>query len=750
MISGVASRLWWIPLTVAGLLKDRGSRARWLCVPGLVGLTAIVSSTGKLTVRRPRPSAQRDVPPVGRLGLASSFPSTHAACAFAIASWMSRSRSRNWPLLLAAGVGYARVLKRAHYLSDVLAGSVVGYAVGWCADRAWATLKAAVKGSATGMMRSRRAPVISYEPAVHSRLVNMSRARVVVVAVVAMSVVLGGGVLRAWANTPVSPPETLYAQVRQICPAPKPGDAACFALALVPAPANAMGAKPYLAGGGALSRGPAGGLTPADLATAYGFLPSIGGAGQTVAIVDVYNDPDIEKNLATFDSQYGLVPCTKANGCFEKVSQTGSTTSLPPKDKVGWSLEMSLDVETVHSVCESCKILVVEAESETLANLAAAVNEAVALGANEVSNSYGALESQMGGSEQAAYNHPGVVIAAAAGDAGYLNWDFVAAFLKAPGMPNAPASLPTVVAVGGTSLKLKANAARSTETVWNDSGRPSRKEFKRFSGTGGGCSILFTAPAWQQSTPGWASTACGTNRLANDIAAVADPYTGFDIYDSYVYEKEFTPGWLTVGGTSLSSPLITALYGLSGGSHGESYPAASLYTHLGETPALYDVTNGGNGLCDGEEPGPCGEPAINEELGDVDCEGATACDAAAGFDGPSGVGTPNGLGAFNGPSQTIPTVVTEAASSVTAASAVLNATVNPDGETVSACTFEYGPTISYGQSAPCATLPGSGKGPVAVSTTITGLAPRHYYHFRITATNPYGTSTGKGKTLKTS
>jgi len=749
IITGTVSRLWWIPLTVTGLLGDRGARIRWLFVPGVVGVTAALSTTGKLVVRRPRPHTQHGSPQAGRTGMASSFPSTHTACAFAIASWVSRSRPRDLPYLLAAGVGYARVHSRAHHLSDVVAGSVVGYAVSWCADRAWRILGGAARGCVAGARRARAADRTPREPVAHGRMVNVRGARVAVAAMGATILVLGCGAVRAWASAQAIEPGTLYAKVHQVCPAPKPDDASCLVLALVPAPANAAGARPYIAGGGALSRGPAGGLTPSDLASAYGFLPSIGGVGQTVAVVDVYDDPDIEGDLGTFDREYGLPACTESNGCFEKVSQTGSTTSLPPADADGWSVEESLDVETVHSVCESCKILLVEANSESLPDLATAANEAVTLGATEVSNSYGTLETEMGESEQAAYDHPGVVVAAASGDLGYLNWDYVAAFLKAPVRPDAPASLPTVVSVGGTSLQLKANGARKSESVWNDSGRPTHKEFKRFSATGGGCSTLFAAPAWQQGAPGWESTGCGTKRLANDIAAVADPYTGFDVYDSYVYEPEFTPGWVTLGGTSLSSPLIAALYGLAGGSHGVSYPAASLYPHLGESSALYDVTRGGNGYCDGEEPRPCGEPAINEEFGDVDCEGTTACDAAASFDGPSGVGTPNGLAAFDGPLQIKPTAVTQAASSRTASSAVLNATVDPNGAVVSGCTFEYGSTSSYGHSAPCSTLPGSGTNPVAVSATITGLTAKSTYHFRITATNPYGTGAGKGKSLKT-
>ncbi len=580
----------------------------------------------------------------------------------------------------------------------------------------------------------------------------MRRARaagLALTAVVATSALLLDNASAAPASPPAPRAGTRYAKVRQVCPTPTPGSATCLALALVPAPASASGVSPYQVGAGALAAGPAGGLTPADLASAYNYSPAAGGTEQTVAIVDAYNDPRVEGDLGSFDSQYGLAACTTSNGCFTKVGQSGSTTSLPPADKVGWSVEMSLDVETVHSVCPNCKILLVEASSESLADLAASVDEAVSLGATEVSNSYGALETEMGASEQAAYNHPGVVIAAAAGDSGYLNWDYVANALEAPGVPDAPASLPSVVAVGGTSLKLKASGARASESVWNDSGRPSREEFKQFSATGGGCSVLFTAPTWQQSAPGWASAACGTKRLDNDVSAVADPYTGFDIYDSYVYEPKFKPGWLTVGGTSLSSPLVAALYGLAGGGHGVGYPAATLYTRLGQASSLYDVSKGGDGYCDGEAPGPCGEPTINELLGDVDCEGTTSCDAVAGFDGPSGVGAPNGLSAFGGASQSKPTVVTDAATSITAASAALNATVNPNGGAVSACTFEYGPTTSYGQSVSCSSLPGSGTSPVAVSATITGLSAKSAYHFRITATNASGTSAGKGKKLKT-
>jgi hypothetical protein len=556
------------------------------------------------------------------------------------------------------------------------------------------------------------------------------------------------GVSDAATGPLAAPGATRYANVRRVCPEPRPGGASCFVLELIASAPGASGARAYELGAGSSSKGPAGGLTPSDLASAYRFVPT-GGGGQTVGIVDAFNDPKIEEDLASFDGHYGLPACTDANGCLERVNQQGAVSPLPAADKVGWSVETSLDVETVHSVCPSCKILLVEASSESLADLAASTNEAVSLGANEVSNSYGAPESEWSAKQQAAYNHPGTVIVASSGDSGYLDWDDLAEYLFTPEMVNAPASLPQVVAVGGTSLKLKATGARKSESVWNDSGPPSGNNFKQFSAGGGGCSAISTAPSWQQSAPGWSSSQCGTDRLDNDISAVADPYTGFDIYDTYMYAKGFEAGWLTVGGTSLSAPLISGLYALSGGSQGVSYPAATLYAHLGQESALYDVTVGGNGYCDGEAPGPCGEPGVNEELGDVDCEGTTACDAAAGYDGPSGVGAPNGLSAFGGPTQLKPTVATEAASSIETTSAVLNASVDPNGETVSGCTFEYGPTIAYGQSVPCSSLPGSGTSPVAVSATVTGLEAKTAYRFRISATSPAGTSAGKGKRLKT-
>ncbi len=452
-----------------------------------------------------------------------------------------------------------------------------------------------------------------------------------------------------------------YAQLQPVCHAPAPGTAGCTAVIRVPVAAPTAdealpkGVHPFVSGAGAYEKGPAHGLTPGDLASAYSFDPS-GGAGQTVAVIDAYDDPDIEKDLASFDNEYALGECTTADHCFRKVNQEGLEAPLPPQDTTGWSLEISLDVEVTRAVCHGCNILLVEAENETDRALAKAVDEAAALGATEISNSYGGPETD-DPSVNAAYDHPGIVVTAAGGDDGWDEWlnrfsELLEFGSELPAKPSAPASLPSVVSVGGTTLSLNENGTRASETVWNDG----------YGVSGGGCSTLSAAPAWQLATAGYIAAGCAGRRLANDVAADGDPLSGFDIADTYncgteteeceqIHKlSEHYHGWLTVGGTSLGTPLVAALYALAGGPRGMDYPALSLYAHLSDASALHDITAGGNGICDGESQEVCGHP--NEEIFndepyfEADCEGTTACDAGPGYDGPSGVGTPDGLEAF--------------------------------------------------------------------------------------------------------
>ncbi|WP_051940923.1 S53 family peptidase [Phaeacidiphilus oryzae] len=294
------------------------------------------------------------------------------------------------------------------------------------------------------------------------------------------------------------------------------------------------------------------GLAPADLRGAY-KLPAGGGAGQTVAIVDAYNDPKAESDMATYRSQYGLAACSKASGCFKQVSQTGSTTALPKND-TGWAGEISLDLDMVSAIAPKAHVVLVEAKSANMSDLGAAVDQAVKMGAKYVSNSYGGGESSSDASYDSAYfDHPGVAITASAGDSGYG--------------AQYPAGSKYVTAVGGTSLKKASNARGWTESAW--------------SGTGSGCSADDAKPSWQKDT------GCAKRSIA-DVSAVADPATGVAVYQTYG-----ASGWSVYGGTSASSPIIAGVYALAG-SPGSAVPAADPYAH---PSALFDVASGSNGSC---------------------------------------------------------------------------------------------------------------------------------------------------------
>jgi subtilase family serine protease len=296
------------------------------------------------------------------------------------------------------------------------------------------------------------------------------------------------------------------------------------------------------------------GLGPAVLQAAYALPSSSAGGSQTVAIVDGYDDPAAERDLAVYRTHYGLPPCTTANGCFRKVDQSGGR-SYPDPDG-GWGQEISLDLDMVSAVCPRCHVLLVEATTTSMANLGVAEDTAVRLGADAVSNSFGGPDAS-DRSYGRYFHHPGVAITASAGDNGYA--------------VSYPASSKWVTAVGGTTLKAASNSRGFTETAW--------------SGTGSGCSTQ-NAAAWQDLS----TTQC-PGRAVTDVAAVADPATGVSVYDSVSYEG--TSGWLTFGGTSASSPIVAGVYALAGNTASVD-SGAYLWAHH---DGLHDVTRGSNGSC---------------------------------------------------------------------------------------------------------------------------------------------------------
>jgi subtilase family serine protease len=340
---------------------------------------------------------------------------------------------------------------------------------------------------------------------------------------------------------------------------------------------------------------PAGSYGPSEFHTGYN-LPTTpkGGAAQTIAIVDAFSNPNVIPDLAAFNAQYGLPAfpnCTSPTqtACLAVLNQNGLPSPLPPED-LGWGLEIALDVQVAHEICQTCRINLYEANDNEFASLEAAVNTAAAQGADAISNSYGSYGFDC---TEPGYNHPNIAVTVSSGDFGF-------------GIA-CPSNLATVVSVGGTTLNLNANDTYQSETVWV--------------GTGSGCSHVVAAQPWQSRTANWTAIGCGTFRGMTDVSADADPNTGAAVYDSRY------PGgpWFQVGGTSLSSPLIAAVYALAANAHTMAYPAIRPYkAQVGSRGGLHDVTSGSNGSC----------------TKTLQCHGGT------GYDLPTGVGTPNGINAF--------------------------------------------------------------------------------------------------------
>jgi hypothetical protein len=503
----------------------------------------------------------------------------------------------------------------------------------------------------------------------------------------------------------VSPLPASDYSVRPVCAPPAPGHASCLALELVaqtPAarahshPLGMTRSVPIRAGAAAeVCRPPIAaegcwGLRPQDLHSAYG-LPTRAPSQQTIALVDAYDDPTAEKDLKVYDNEFELPACTHANGCFTKINQQGERKPLPEANDEA-AVEISLDIEIAHATCQNCHIMLVEAESLEYKNLEAAENRAVLEGATEISNSWYGDEPL---TDSAAFDHPGIVITAAAGDYGYLNWGFSGE--AAPeeierGAVNYPASSPHVVAVGGTRLELDSPANTwERETVWNGYGA-----------TGSGCSARFAAPPWQLELPDWPIVGCGSSRAVADIAADADPYTGVAVYDSTPDAEGQVLYWRTVGGTSLASPLIAATFALAGGARGVEYPARTLYEGEARLPAsLHDVESGSDGECTKRvTPEGLSGCTVPEEA--ASCSGQAICVAGPGYDGPSGVGTPDGIGAFEPRTTQTVTFTSPAPSSATVegpvyavvASASSGLVVSLSSATPAVCSV-VGSTVSF-------------------------------------------------------
>lgn len=486
--------------------------------------------------------------------------------------------------------------------------------------------------------------------------------------------------------------------------------------------------------------------SPAQIRAAYGLptLPSslAGltaaqaaqlGAGQTIYIVDAYHDPNAFAELTAFNQRFGLPGCTNktlatgatlplaaptVNACdFYQVYSTTSAgmSATAPAYNSGWATEIALDVQWAHAIAPLARIVLIEAPDASVNSLAAAIQLANRMGPGAVSMSFGGSEGSYVTALDSYFKAAGMSYFAATGDNGAgVSW---------------PSISPYVVAVGGTSLTYSGTGARS-EIAW--------------SGTGGGLSAYATTPSYQTSTvPGM-----GTPRMRSvaDVAFNADPGTGqyVAVIQSGTACSSCQVGWVSAGGTSLSTPQWAGLATIANAMRVQSGkavlgdPHSLLYTQVASVAGTYaagfvDITQGSNGTC-------------------------TTCTAKTGYDTPTGLGTPNSsalLNTLTGVSTATPPVVTGATISGTTGKALTftASIVGANPYTLSLSGAPSGMTIS---SAGIVSWPapavGTYKVTVVAKDTKTGLIGQGVYNVVITAPVPptvsSGTATGVvGKAL---
>ena len=497
-----------------------------------------------------------------------------------------------------------------------------------------------------------------------------------------------------------------------VCGAVRAGEAHCDAALLarpgthtllrphVPSlPAGGFGVRTSLRGGtlagrrghsvGAAATSEPSPGSPQWIQQAYDFsaLSATRGSGDTVAVVDAYADPGAASDMATFRATYGLPACTQASGCLRIVNEQGAGAPLPGSSS-SWAVEETLDLQAVAAICPNCNILLVEANSASTTDLQVAMATAAALGANQISDSWSV---SAGGSPfstnlvRGALSTPAIF--AAAGDSGAItgtNAEY-------------PAALPTVTAVGGTTLSLTSaiSAPRGySESAWSNSGS--------------GCALNEPALPYQPSS------GCAGRAYA-DVSADADPNTGLNVYEAA------GGGWASAGGTSLATPMVAAFTALT------STAAQGPQWAYADAAKLNDPTGGANGSC------------------------GLLCGGALGYDGPTGAGSISGDVVAGAPGIAGPLFQVHGTGSdvvtTTSGSLGLSQGLYTNNE-VTSYAFQYGPTSSYGAQSASATL-AAGSGAVIAAATISGLSANSTYHYRLVAVNASGTVYGPDMTATT-
>jgi hypothetical protein len=374
------------------------------------------------------------------------------------------------------------------------------------------------------------------------------------------------------------------------------------------------------------------GFSPAELAHVFGLPDPATGANGMVTIVGIGSYPALEADLGTYRSQFGLPPCTTANGCLKVSDYHGGPPLAPDKDlasvEESYATETALDLDLASAACPGCRLSMVQIPMDVTRLLGAvllqqpgpladdfgtAVKYAAGLGSSAVSMSYGIPTGLQGGylgtgAPAVALHHPGMAVLAASGDRGYLG-----------GAQLWPQELPWVTSVGGTSLT-GANGT-FTQHAWGGLFTPTGEQQQRWVGAGSGCA-LDLGPA--QGQPAAVTANCNGHRAGSDVSAVADPLTGVAVYRSYA-PAGGRAGWLVAGGTSAAAPFVAGLYARGGRLSGVDGPNTLYRAPAG---SITDITAGSNA-----------------QQGCAPFK-AAVCTSAPGWDGPTGLGVPSGLGAF--------------------------------------------------------------------------------------------------------
>jgi outer membrane protein assembly factor BamB len=442
-----------------------------------------------------------------------------------------------------------------------------------------------------------------------------------------------------------------HANYHAVCPAPPARAAHCHALVVTDAHGNPDAALAPT------------GLSPATIKGVYNFpTASTAGSGQTIAIVDAYDDPTAESDLGVFSSQFGLPACTTANGCFTKVDQNGGT-SYPVVDG-HWALEISLDIQWAHAIAPGARILLVEAATNNFGDLLAAEDYAKAH-AQYVSNSWGSAEFSGETSFDFHFEGNGVSFFVSAGDLG-LPAEY-------------PSASRNVISVGGTTLHFDGGALGFTsETGWSLGG--------------GGCSAYESPSLAQINFAQYLQVGCNNARATPDVALDADPASGVSVYDTTPYDG--STGWFTVGGTSASTPMWAARSAVAGVVVNAAYVYGNAITYR-------DIVSGNNGasclmgydLCSGRgswvDPPTPTAPSISSFAPVSAPSGATVLIRGSGLAGATAVRF-NGTAATSFTSTSAQVVVTVPADATSGPITVTTA----NGVATSAASFTVTSTVS--------------------------------------------------------